>query len=95
MKQEVDVIALHQKDGHIVPLRIRLVDEEGEKREFTIKQYRDVSGQGARTMPDGMYIGDNILAYECYIEVAGVRRLVRLYYRPGINSSWTMTDIGR
>ncbi|MBR3517872.1 MAG: hypothetical protein IKN07_00385 [Lachnospiraceae bacterium] len=92
MKQDVDVIALHKKDGSIVPLRIRLIDEEGVAREFTIKQYRDVSGQGAREMPDGMYISNSFLAYECYIEVAGVRRLVRLYYRYG--NAWIMTDVG-
>lgn len=98
MKQEVDVIALHKKDGAIIPLRIRLIDEEGENKEYTIKQYRDVSGQGAREMPDGMYICDAIFAYECYIVVAGVRRLIRLYYRPerpGVMSGrWTMTDVG-
>lgn len=95
MKQTVDVIAMHSKEGTITPLRIRLVDEEGERREFTIKSYRDVSGQGARTMPDGMSISNTTLCYECYIEVGGTRRLIRLYYSPSIGGTWTMTDMGK
>ena len=95
MKQTVDVIALHQTDGSIIPLRIRLTDEEGERREFTILQYRDIGGKGNQTLPDGGCISNDTLAYECYIEVAGVRRLIRLYHKPVLQSHWTLTDAGK
>ncbi len=95
MKQEVEVLALHKKDGKIIPVRVRMIDENGEPQEFKIKQYKDVSGLGARAMPDGMHICDSLCAYECYIEVNGMRRLIRLYYHPDArNGHWTMTDIG-
>ncbi len=96
MKQEVDVIALHKKDNTIIPLRIRLIDEEGVVREFTIKQYRFIENKDGQSLPDGMYINSRMYAFECYIEVAGMRRLVRLYYKPDKHyGGWTMTDIGR
>ena len=38
------------------------------------------------------YIAANTLANECYIEVAGRKRMVRLYYTPGIKNAWIMTD---
>ncbi len=95
MRQSVDVIALHQIDGTTIPLRVRLTDEEGERREFTILQYRDIGGKGNQTFPDGMNIANDTLAYECYIEVAGTRRLIRLYYKPALQGHWTMTDVGK
>ena len=92
MRQEVDVIVCFSKTGEITPMRIRLVDEEGERRSFDIRSYRNISDGGCRTMPDGMYIAGNTLAYECYIEVAGRKRMIRLYYTPKIDSAWIMTD---
>ena len=92
MKQEVDVIVCFSKTGEITPMRIRLVDEEGERRSFDIKSQRNISDNVSRTMPDGMFISGNTLAYECYIEVAGRKRMVRLYYTPGIKNAWIMTD---
>ena len=32
MKQEVDVIVMFSNTGDITPMRIRMVDEEGERR---------------------------------------------------------------
>ena len=38
MKQEVEVLALHKKDGKIIPVRVRLIDENGEPQEFKSKR---------------------------------------------------------
>lgn len=90
MKQTVDVIALYTKEGKVIPLRLRLIDEEGERREFTIRSYRQIEVNDTKTMSDGMYVTANTLAFECYIDVAGIKRLIRLYWRDG--SPWEMTD---
>ncbi|MCR4643691.1 MAG: hypothetical protein K5697_16900 [Lachnospiraceae bacterium] len=78
----VEVICQHGKDGEIVPMRIRLTDEDGLKQAFRIKEYRDLSHLGTRTMPDGVYVTDKILVYECRILVFDRLRMVRLYYDP-------------
>ena len=94
MKQTVDVIAMFSKEGDITPMRIRLVDEEGVRRSFDIKSFKEISGNGAQTLPDGMYISGTTIAFECIIQVDGVSRLVRLYYRPAVKATWTLTDVG-
>ena len=39
----VDVICQHSRDGSLIPIRVRVVDEEGEFQSYTIKGYKDDS----------------------------------------------------
>lgn len=89
-KTSVDVICQHTRDGNLIPLRIRVKDNDGEYQTYNIKEYRNVSHQGTRTMPDGVYITDQHFAFECKINVFGVQKLIRLYYAPN-QTVWEMT----
>ena len=86
----IDAICLHSRDGKTAPLRIRVVDEDGLYQAYTIKECRDVSHQGARIMPDGVYVCDNTLIFECTINVFGRDKQVRLYNEPP-SQEWRMT----
>ena len=88
--KDVDVICSFSHDGVITPLRIRMTDEDGQRQAFNIKEYRDLSGLGARTMPDGVYVANNTLVFECKICVFHRLRLIRLYYNPP-RMIWKMT----
>ena len=59
----IDVICMHSKDGKMVPLRIRVTDEEGLNQSFTIKEYRELSHQGTYTRPDGVYVTGETLIF--------------------------------
>ena len=76
----VDVICQHSRNGEVIPLRLRVCDEEGELHAYTIKAYRDLTGRGAYTTQDGIYVTDHMLVFECRIPVFGRLRTVRLYY---------------
>ena len=86
----VDVICMHGRDGTMVPLRIRVEDEEGEFQAYSIHGYKDLSHQGSRTMPDGVYVSDRTLVFECNISVFGRNKMIRLYYGPN-STVWIMT----
>lgn len=43
MYNAIDFICQYTMEGKIIPLRIRLRDEDGELQEYTIKGYRDTS----------------------------------------------------
>ncbi len=88
---DVDVICQFSQEGNIIPLRIRVKDEEGEFHIYTIKGYRDLSHQGEKLMPDGVYVTDRTLVYECKINVFERMKVVRLYYEPA-HLSWKMTS---
>jgi len=87
--RNVDVISIHYKDGQIVPLRIRVEDEDGEEHTYSIKDYKDLSGRGAYTTSDGIYVTDRILHFECRIVVLGQIRRLRLYYHRN-TEIWTI-----
>ena len=78
----VDVICMHSAKGEITPIRIRVVNEEGEYQVFNIKGFNDLSHHGARTMPDGVSVTNNTLIYDCRIHVLNRERRVMLYYDP-------------
>ena len=86
----IDVICQHSRDGTLIPLRIRVRDDEGEYQTYTVQGYRDLSHLGTRTMPDGVYVTDNTLVFECSILVFGRKKMIRLYYEPG-GTVWKMT----
>ena len=78
--EKLDVICQHTADGEIIPLRIRIRNEEGEYLTFSIREYRDLSHRGTYTTGDGAFVTNNTLVFECHIEVFGAQKTVRLYY---------------
>ena len=86
----VDVICQHSRDGGIIPLRVRVRDEEGEFQTYRIQAYKDLSHRGTRENPDGVFVTDNTFVFECAITVFGLRKVIRLYYEPN-NNVWKMT----
>ena len=61
--QPVDVICQHSRDGKITPMKIRIIDEDGVFQEYKIKGYRDLTGHGARTLPDGVYVNSFVCLF--------------------------------
>lgn len=89
-QQIVDVICQHSRDGTIIPMRVRVVDADGDFQTYTIKSYRELSHQGTREMPDGVFVTNNTLVYECDIYNFGMKQIIRLYYEPS-GTIWKMT----
>ena len=89
LENRVDVICQHSRDGEVIPLRLRVCDEEGELHAYTIREYKDLSGRGAYTTRDGIYVTDRMQVFECRIHVLGRTRLVRLYY-DHVRNLWAM-----
>ncbi len=76
----VDVICQYSKDGKIIPLRLRLTDEDGERQAFTIKQYRDLTPHEAGTVSDYVTYRNNNRTFECKIQVFGNLKTVKLFF---------------
>ncbi len=90
--QAVDVICQHSRDGTVIPMRVRIRDEDGEYQAYTIKNYKNLSHQGSREMPDGIYVNDSTLIFECSITTLGKERRIRLYC-DDVESCWKMTAV--
>ncbi|MCR5054682.1 MAG: hypothetical protein K6A69_07560 [Lachnospiraceae bacterium] len=77
---DVDVICQFSADGHIMPIKIRTQDEEGEYQTFVIKQFKQVSLSTSETQHDGIYTSTDSIVFDCCITVFNVKRIIRLYF---------------
>ena len=85
---QVDVICQHKADGEVIPLRFRLMNEDGQYETYTIKGYRFLTHPGSYTTPDGIYVTrSTTFVYECVVVVLDYKKKVRLYYDTS-NSKW-------
>ena len=74
-QQSLDVICQHKKDGTIIPLKIRLQDEDGEYQSYMVKSYRQ-SGMSASANPPSY----STVMFECKINAFGQDRIVGISF---------------
>ena len=85
----VEVICQHTKGSRIIPLRVRLEDEDGITQTYNIKAYKDTTPHNGYTLPSGVKVTSGIWSFECKILVLDSLRPIKLYYNPRDNI-WTV-----
>ena len=85
MKQKVPIDAICQltKDGEIIPIKIRLTDDDGVCQEYKIQNFRIIPKEKDLFSPDGLFVSHSTRVYECKIIVFQRERIIYLYYRDG------------
>lgn len=91
--QFVDVICQHKTDGTIIPIRIRIKDEDGIFQEFNIIGYKDLTHVGSYAMPNSVSVISNHLhVFECKITVFNQQRILKLFYN-AYDCRWRIADV--
>lgn len=80
INQTADVICQHKRDGSIIPIKIRIIDEDGEYQTFQVKAYKNLSYNGNYTMPNGVESLNHIWRFECKITVLQEEKRIQLFY---------------
>ena len=70
----VDVICQHSKDGTIIPMRVRLVTEDGEYETFIITGYKQIED------PNIGIANRSILTFSCKVQAHERERRFKLVY---------------
>ena len=80
--RNIDMICQHNADGSIIPLKLRMLDDDGAYQEYRIRAYKDLSYKGnVFDMPDVSRIhSSGIYPFECVIECFGHKRILKLFY---------------
>lgn len=79
--RSLDVICQHKSNRTIIPLKIRLRDDDGEFQTYVIRSVKDLTTYGGYTMPNGFPCAMNhIYTFDCKIIVFDSERLIRLMY---------------
>ena len=87
---DVDAICEHRTDATTVPMRFRLMNDEGVYESYSISAYKPVPTHGCYTSSDSVYVCDSTQIFECRVTIFGLQRTVRLYYEPKSNNSWKL-----
>ena len=67
-KKQVDVICQHTKEGRIIPIKIRVSDEDGELQTYHVRQFRERSIGGEKyRMPNEVWTSNYLRRFECKI----------------------------
>lgn len=88
-----DVICQHTRDGTIIPIKIRLQDEDGEFQTYSIQAYKDLTHYGNYVMPNGVTTSNHMWRFECKIIVFGVEKRIRLFYN-AFDNKWKVYEVG-
>jgi len=79
---KIDVICEHKHDGTTIPIKFRLMNEDGIWEAYTIKSYKPNTNNSTHTTKDGIYVNATTEIYECKVVIFGLERIVRLYHSP-------------
>lgn len=88
----IDVICQHTKEGDIIPLRIRLEDEDGIMQTFNIKGYKELTSKGRYVSPYGTIVHSHTWSFICKIQVLNSIKEVELFYNSNDNL-WRLTRV--
>ena len=82
-RKPIDAICQHSRDGDIIPIKIRLQDEDGVYQEYKIQRFRPLDVKAEQRTADGVYVSAMVQVYECRIIVFQMEKTILLYYRKG------------
>ena len=85
-----DVICQHNCDGGIIPLKIRITDDDGEFQTYKIKAYKNLTHCSKSTLSSETNLIDHIWKFECKIEVFGRERRINLMYN-AYDNKWRVS----
>ncbi len=85
----IDIVCMMAGNGEITPMKLRVVNDNGERQVFKIESFTDLSHRETYTTSDGLFVTNNIRIFDCKIHVFGQQKSIRLYYDDS-KSKWTM-----
>ncbi len=88
----VDVICQHSKDGRIIPMRIRIQDDDGMLQSYTIKGYKELSRPEEHLTCYGTLAHSSNWIFLCRIQILNTYKNIELLYN-SINNLWKITKI--
>ena len=76
----VDVICQHKTDGRIIPIKIRIKDDDGEYQTYSVKAYRDMTRYTPYVSDDCVSSANHVWMFECKIVIFDFEKRIRLLY---------------
>lgn len=78
--QNIDVICQFSCDGSIIPIKLRLKDENGEFQSYLVHGYIEYPAGKTYKLPNGFTATNTIHVFKCKILCFGTEKILHLYY---------------
>lgn len=81
LENTIDVIVQYTKDGMVIPIRIKIQDEDGMYQTYSIRQFREKTITGDYTLPSGIKVTSNKnKVFEVKIVNFGQEKTLNLFF---------------
>lgn len=80
MEKKLDIICQHKLNGEIIPIKIRLTDEDGEMHTYLVKAYKVIERPCDGCLPNHVKTTMSIWTFECKISVFEKQQIIRIHY---------------
>lgn len=87
----IDVICQHKTDGTIIPLKIRLQDDDGFYQTYGVRGYKDLTHYTERASQNGASSANHKWIFVCKIAVFDREKTVQLFYN-AYDNRWILTE---
>lgn len=87
--QKIDVICQFNKDGKIIPIKLRLTDENGESQSYVVQGYMEYPPGSEYKLPGGFMATNSIHVFKCKIHTFGQEKILHIFYN-STNSQWDL-----
>lgn len=87
-----DVICQHNQDGTMIPLKIRILDEDGERQTYVVRAYKDLTVYGNSGKTELVTTKNHIWTFECKILVFHQEKRIRMTYN-AYENSWRILEV--
>lgn len=87
-----DVICQYTRDGRIIPLRVRLQDDDGMYQTYTIKSYKELSHAGSYKTPYGTISHSSNWNFLCRVQILDKLITMELFFN-GSDNLWRIVRI--
>ena len=87
MNYPAEVICQHGLDGKIMPIKVRITDENGERQQYLIKAYKELPPGRGSTEGGRIPATNSLHRYDCKIEAFGSAIDLSLYYN-SMSGKW-------
>ena len=79
-RRQAAVIAQHTTDNKIIPLKIRIQDEDGEYQTYSVRGYKLLNAVGKAILPNEVSVTSHIRYFQCKINVFNTEKIINLTY---------------
>ena len=80
LDRRLDVICQHTSEGRVIPIKIRMIDDDGEWQIYKIKSYKVLASPGTVHLPNNVDTTTNTWLCECQVFIFNRTLMIKLYY---------------